>query len=195
MDPKRAERPAGARPSSDRRAMAPARIERPQDVLLALGANMGDRQAHLRRGVAGLARVGEVRAASAVYESTPVGYVQQGPFLNAAVWLRTGLGSLRLLMWCKSLEFAAGRRPGVPQGPRPLDIDIVSYAGARETSARLRLPHPRVFERPFVLAPLSDIAPQAMLPGSSRTIRELSEQLGRDGIVHVATADLLWSAE
>ena len=167
----------------------------PVDVLLALGSNLGERQRHLRRAVAWLARVGAVRAVSAVYETEPVGYAAQGPFLNAAARLLTRLGALRLFVWCKSLEFAAGRRPGLPMGPRPLDVDIVAYGPHTLTTPRLTVPHPRFSERPFVLVPLADIASETVVPGRQESIGALAERLGRPGLARVAGPDALWDGQ
>ena len=122
--------------------------EGPVPALLVLGSNMGDRLGHLRGAVEALGLAGRIDAVSPVYESPPAGHVHQGPFLNLALRLMTALGPVRLLMWCKSLEFAAGRRPGIPYGPRPLDVDIVSLGRLVIENGRVSIPHdPRVTPR------------------------------------------------
>jgi 2-amino-4-hydroxy-6-hydroxymethyldihydropteridine diphosphokinase len=163
-------------------------------VLLALGSNLGDRLEHLQRAVQGVARVADVRAVSAVYETDPVGYTAQQPFFNAAVRCDTRLGLQRLFVWCKGLEFAAGRRPGVPQGPRPLDIDIIAYGALAAHSDRLDIPHPRFAERAFMLAPLADVAPDTVIPGQTEPVRALDRSVGRAGVRRAADADALWHA-
>ena len=166
----------------------------PTTVLLALGSNLGDRLEHLQRAVQGVARVADVRAVSAVYETDPVGYTAQQPFFNAAVRCDTRLGLQRLFVWCKGLEFAAGRRPGVPQGPRPLDIDIIAYGALAAHSDRLDIPHPRFAERAFMLAPLADVAPDTVIPGQTEPVRALDRSVGRAGVRRAADADALWHA-
>ncbi len=162
-------------------------------ALLVLGSNLGDRLGHLRGAVAALDRAGRVDAVSPVYESPPAGHVHQGPFLNLALRVTTTLGPVRLLMWCKGLEFAAGRRPGIPLGPRPLDVDIVSLGALAITNGRVSIPHPRVAERTFMAAPLADIAPNETLAGHAATLAELDRRLGREGLEPVAGPEAVWA--
>lgn len=128
-------------------------------AFVALGSNLGDRRRFLRRArraLDGLPRT-RVLAASGVYKSAPVGPGRQRAYLNAAVLLETGLKPLSLLVELKRLEAAAGRRPGPRWGPRPLDLDILSYGRRRLRSPLLTLPHPLAAGRPFVRAPLADL--------------------------------------
>ena len=132
-------------------------------AFIALGSNLGDREAYLRLGVAGL---GNVIALSDVYETDPVGGPDdQGPFLNMVVEVETSLDPSALLRRCQRIEAEAMRQRTVHWGPRTLDVDIVLYDGVAMTSDDLTIPHPRFAERPFVLAPLSDIAPDRCPPG------------------------------
>ena len=124
---------------------------------VALGSNLGDREGYLRLGVQGL---GNVSAMSAVYETEPVGGPDdQGPFLNMVVEVETSLDPSALLRRCQRIEAEAMRQRVVHWGPRTLDVDIVAFDGVTMQSDDLTIPHPRFHERPFVLAPLSDIAP------------------------------------
>ena len=124
---------------------------------VALGSNLGDREGYLRLGVRGL---GHVTAMSAVYETEPVGGPDgQGPFLNMVVEVETSLDPSALLRRCQRIEAEAMRQRVVHWGPRTLDVDIVAFDGVTMQSDELTIPHPRFHERPFVLAPLSDIAP------------------------------------
>ncbi|MCY4114268.1 MAG: 2-amino-4-hydroxy-6-hydroxymethyldihydropteridine diphosphokinase [Chloroflexi bacterium] len=173
--------------------MTPHPPNTPLPALLVLGSNMGDRLGFLRVAVAGLGMVGRIDAVSPIYESPPSGHVHQGPFLNLALRLTTGLGPVRLLMWGKGLEFAAGRRPGIPYGPRPLDVDIVSLGGLEIVNRRVSIPHPRVAERPFMTAPLADIAPSETLAGHDATLAELDRRLGREDLAPVAGPDAVWT--
>ena len=111
------------------------------DVLIGLGSNVGDRLAHVRAAVDGLRPVLRDLAVSNVYETRPIGVLAQPSFLNAALRGVTALGPLRLFFWAKSLEFAAGRRPGPTLGPRQLDLDIIAYGDLELASARLHIPH------------------------------------------------------
>lgn len=128
-------------------------------VVLALGSNQGGRIGRLRRAVRELHALPRtaVVCASSVYESAPVGPGRQGPYLNAVVVARTGLKPLTLLVELKRLEARAGRRPGPRWGPRPLDIDILSYGTRRQSTRLLRLPHPLAGGRPFVAVPRAEV--------------------------------------
>ena len=161
------------------------------DVLIGLGSNVGDRLAHVRAAVDGLRPVFRDLAVSNVYETRPIGVLAQPSFLNAALRGVTALGPLRLFFWAKSLEFAAGRRPGPTQGPRQLDLDIIGYGDLELASTRLNIPHKAFAQRAFVLAPLADLAPDLTLPGADTTVRELDARVGRAGVVRVYPSEAL----
>jgi 2-amino-4-hydroxy-6-hydroxymethyldihydropteridine diphosphokinase len=161
-------------------------------ALLVLGSNLGDRLGYLRQGVAAVGKAGEICAVSPVYESAAAEFLDQGPFLNVGLRLMTSLGPLQLLMWCKSIEFAAGRRPGIPYGPRSLDMDIASLGKQVLQSTRISIPHPRLTERPFMIAPLADIAGSETLPGHASSLTEIDRKLGRTDLLVVAQATEVW---
>jgi 2-amino-4-hydroxy-6-hydroxymethyldihydropteridine diphosphokinase len=125
-------------------------------ALLALGSNLGDRWSHLRWAVVALPDVVEV---SAVYETAPVGGPDQGPYLNCVVRLETDLDARGLLEVAQDRELAAGRVRGERWGPRTLDVDVLWVDGQTVDELDLEVPHPRMFERAFVLVPLRDVAP------------------------------------
>jgi 2-amino-4-hydroxy-6-hydroxymethyldihydropteridine diphosphokinase len=130
-------------------------------AFIALGSNLGDRLAHLQLGVDALGRapgVG-VRAVSRVYETAPVGGPPQDPFLNAVVAVDTDLAPHELLQRCQQIEEQAQRVRAERWGPRTLDVDILLVEGVTIDTADLTIPHPRMWERGFVLAPLRDVAP------------------------------------
>jgi 2-amino-4-hydroxy-6-hydroxymethyldihydropteridine diphosphokinase len=130
-------------------------------AFLSLGSNLGDRWGWLRGAVAALP---DVTAVSPVYETAPVGGPPQGPFLNLVVRLDTALSPMALLTTCRQLERAADRRRTVRFGPRTLDVDIVWIDGVRIDTPELTVPHPRLWERRFVVAPLADLAPDLATP-------------------------------
>ncbi|MGH9000706.1 MAG: 2-amino-4-hydroxy-6-hydroxymethyldihydropteridine diphosphokinase [Acidimicrobiia bacterium] len=132
---------------------------------LGLGSNLGDREGHLQRAVDGLAaRAGPVVGVSSVYESEPVGGPHQPDYLNAVVAVETALAARDLLALAKDLEAEAGREAdGVRWGPRPLDVDVLIVGDERVDDPDLVVPHPRIHQRGFVLAPLADVAPDLVV--------------------------------
>lgn len=135
-------------------------------AVLSVGSNLGDRLAQLRSAVDVLAPW----AVSPVYETTPVGAVEQGDFLNAV--LLCDLDAAAAWDRAQAAEEAAGRRRAVPGGPRTLDVDLVVAAGP--VPPGLLLPHPRAHERAFVLAPWHDVDADAVLPGHGPVSRLLA---------------------
>jgi 2-amino-4-hydroxy-6-hydroxymethyldihydropteridine diphosphokinase len=134
---------------------------------LALGSNLGDRVAHLQRAVDELARARGVRvvAVSKVYETAPVGGPEQDDYCNAVVALDTDLDPWALLRLAQQCEELAQRVRAERWGPRTLDVDVLLYDDLRLADPVLTIPHPRMWERGFVLAPLRDVAP-ALVEGS-----------------------------
>jgi 2-amino-4-hydroxy-6-hydroxymethyldihydropteridine diphosphokinase len=128
---------------------------------LALGSNLGGRVAHLQGAVDTLAatRGISVVAVSRVYETDPVGGPDQGRYLNAVVAIETSLAPRELLAVAQRAESAARRVHGERWGPRTLDVDVLLVGDAEISDPDLVVPHPRMWERGFVLAPLHDVAP------------------------------------
>jgi len=130
-------------------------------AFLGLGSNLGDRRRFLRRAVATLRTYGDVVAVSPLYETEPVGGPEgQGEYLNIVVELRTQASARELLERCRRLEREAGRVRSVRFGPRTLDADVLLVGSEHVADPDLVVPHPRMFERRFVLAPLADLAPE-----------------------------------
>ena len=125
-------------------------------VLLGLGSNLGDRRAQLRRAVA---EMPDLVAVSSLWETAPVGGPEQGAFLNAVVQLETDRSPRELLLLCRELEMSAERVRSVHWGPRTLDVDVLWIDGETVAEPDLIIPHPLMFERPFVLVPLGELAP------------------------------------
>jgi len=133
-------------------------------AFLGLGSNLGDREAELARAVAGLP---DVVAVSRLYETEPVGGpAGQGLYLNLVVELDTDLGPRDLLGVARRLEEAAGRERGVRNGPRTLDVDLLLVGDQVVEDEDLVVPHPRMFERRFVVEPLAELAPELVPPGA-----------------------------
>jgi 2-amino-4-hydroxy-6-hydroxymethyldihydropteridine diphosphokinase len=139
----------------------------PVRAFLGLGSNLGDRMALLRSAVASLP---DVVAVSSVYETSPVGGPPgQGPYLNIVVELLTRLSPRELLQVANRLETEAGRKRTVKDGPRTLDVDILLVGDVHVDDPDLQVPHPRIWQRRFVLAPLADLAPELVDEESLRS--------------------------
>ena len=132
-------------------------------AFLGLGSNMGDRRARLS---AAVSRLPDLVAVSPLYETAALGGPSgQGPYLNAVVELETELTARELLELGHALEAAAGRVREVRWGPRSLDVDVLLVGDQVVDEEDLVVPHPRMWERRFVLAPLSRLAPELVPPG------------------------------
>lgn len=145
---------------------------------IGLGANLGDRQATLSHACVSLGALGDVKAASSVYETEPVGFAEQPRYLNAAVRLETRLEPAILLHGPLAIEAELGRVRTFPNAPRTIDLDLLLYDDAVIETSELMVPHPRLHERAFVLVPLHDIAQDFIHPQSKISIGALLERLG-----------------
>jgi 2-amino-4-hydroxy-6-hydroxymethyldihydropteridine diphosphokinase len=145
-------------------------------AFLGMGSNLGDRARYLRDAVASLA---EVVAVSPVYETDPVGGPEQPAFLNLVVELDTALDARGLLAACRRLERAAERVRQERWGPRTLDVDVLWVDGEQVADDDLVVPHPRMWERRFVLAPLADLAPDLVTDDDLDAAGGEVERLGR----------------
>jgi 2-amino-4-hydroxy-6-hydroxymethyldihydropteridine diphosphokinase len=139
-------------------------------AFVALGSNLGDREATILRALAALQSEDGVRVVrvSTLRETDPVGYEDQPRFLNGVVELDTELPARVLLGRLLAVERDLGRTRGPdqpPLGPRTLDLDLLLYGDASTNEAGLQIPHPRMHERRFVLEPLAELAPEAVIPG------------------------------
>jgi 2-amino-4-hydroxy-6-hydroxymethyldihydropteridine diphosphokinase len=143
-------------------------------VFLGLGSNLGDREAAIAGAVARLGERGfRTTLRSSLWLSEPVGGPPQGMFLNAVAGGETELGPEALLEACLATEREMGRVRGERNGPRTIDVDILLYGSERRDAPGLVIPHPRLHERRFVLAPLAEVAPGAVHPVLGKTAAEL----------------------
>jgi 2-amino-4-hydroxy-6-hydroxymethyldihydropteridine diphosphokinase len=145
-------------------------------IYLSLGSNVGDREANLRKAVERLAS-DDVRVlrSSRIYETEPVDYQDQAWFLNQVVEAETALFPMQLLTRIGRVEHELGRVRTRRNGPRTIDIDILFYAAAIVNTPRLEIPHPRISERRFVLAPLAELVPDLRHPVTHRSVRQMLE--------------------
>ena len=144
---------------------------------LGLGSNMGDRQENLERALDFLSQRLRIQKVSSIYDTEPVGDVNQPRFLNMVCQVYTSLTPMALLTLGKGVEGKMGRVSGKANTPRPIDIDILFYGDQIIETPELVIPHPRLVERAFVLIPLAQIAPDLVHPVSGKTIKELLERL------------------
>jgi 2-amino-4-hydroxy-6-hydroxymethyldihydropteridine diphosphokinase len=157
----------------------------PQRAVLALGSNLGDRLGMLQGALDALGKMPgvDVVAVSGVYETAPVGGPPgQDPYLNAVILLDTTLPASVLLERCLAVEGAFGRHRTERWGPRTLDIDVITYDDQVSADEALTLPHPRAYERAFVLVPWLSVDQGATLPGRGR-VAELAAARRTDSVV------------
>jgi 2-amino-4-hydroxy-6-hydroxymethyldihydropteridine diphosphokinase len=156
---------------------------------IALGANLDDPAAQVTAGVAALAALPQTRllARSSFYRTAPVGNKDQPDFINAVAAVETGLQPRELLDQLLAIEFKHGRVRKFANAPRTLDLDVLLYGEVQMHEHGLTIPHPRMHERAFVLVPLAEIAPHAMVPGRG-AVSELLRAVRASNVVRVETA-------
>lgn len=144
-------------------------------VFLGLGSNVGDREKFLNRAVGELKKLHDTKVvwASSVYETDPVGKMDQPKFLNAAVEIETLLAPRELYAEAKAIEQRVGRVATERWGPREIDVDLLLYDGLVFQDDQITVPHPEMDQRKFVLVPLKEIAPDLVHPISGMTMEEL----------------------
>jgi 2-amino-4-hydroxy-6-hydroxymethyldihydropteridine diphosphokinase len=150
---------------------------------IALGSNLGDREETLASATEFLGRLGRVEARSSLYETEPVGFHDQPPFLNAVLALETKLDPVALLHALLAIERELGRdrSHGVLSGPRTVDLDLLLMGETVMVGEELTLPHPALVRRRFVLAPLAEIAPELRHPQRHQTMAALLALLPDEG--------------
>ena len=143
------------------------------DVYLGVGSNLGDKQENIRKAIELLQEKCAVRAVSSLYSTEPVGFADQDWFLNGAVKIETELAPADLRSFLRSIEERLGKKSIRKNGPRTIDLDILFYGSRTINEVDLTIPHPRLHERLFVLAPLGEICPDFVHPLLHKKIRDL----------------------
>jgi 2-amino-4-hydroxy-6-hydroxymethyldihydropteridine diphosphokinase len=147
---------------------------KPTIVYLSLGSNLGDRAGNLRSAIAFLPSANlQISKVSAFYETEPVDFLDQPWFLNCVLAGETDSDAITLLRALRKIEFDLGSQKEFAKGPRLLDIDILLFGDVTMETPELQIPHPRMLERNFVLAPLAEIAPQLRHPSWPGTVQQL----------------------
>jgi 2-amino-4-hydroxy-6-hydroxymethyldihydropteridine diphosphokinase len=160
-----------------------------RSVWLGLGTNVGDLAGNLTRAVAGLARIMDVEAVSAVFETEPFGYTDQPLFWNLALRGRTVLEPHALLALLQQCERDLGRVPTFRMGPRVIDIDILLYDDIVLHTTDLILPHPGLETRAFVLLPLLDLDPDLAHPGTGMRLDRCAAAVDPSGVRRLGDAE------
>lgn len=158
-------------------------------VFIALGSNLGDRLKNLEAAIAAMMPAVHPVTCSSVYETPPWGYLDQPKFLNQVVRAETDLSPEELLDHLKGIEKQLGRVETFRNGPRKVDLDILFYDDLVFDSSRLKIPHPRLSGRAFVLLPLAQLAPDLRHPVEDRTIREMLASETTDGIIWFSSGE------
>jgi len=153
--------------------------------VIGLGSNVGDREGNLRRAVSAIKALSRLVAVSSVYETEPMYREDQAWFLNCVVVVETDLEPRALLAWLKDTETEMGRdRHAARNAPRVIDMDILFYGERVVSEPSLRVPHPGVAERAFVLVPLNEVRPLLVHPVLRKSVGELLRELpARKGVV------------
>ena len=162
-------------------------VNQPIEVALALGGNLGRPEAAFRSAIDELKRSLRILRVAPLFRSSPISSIPQPAFLNTALLAETRLDPWQLLGLAKALEIQGGRVKTARFGPRHLDIDLLLCGDLRIDEPELQLPHPRIRERRFFLAPLAEIAAELQVPPGGETVAELLAALGDEQPIEKVT--------
>jgi len=154
-------------------------VGRMKQAFVGLGSNIEPRNQYLNDAIQLLQQHKNIQVVmrSSVYETEPVGFLDQASFLNMVVEVETTLSDLEFLDVCQSIELELGRERTFKNGPRTVDLDILLFNNENKELEKLKIPHPRLAERAFVLVPLYEIAPRLVMPTDGQTVKELLHAL------------------
>ena len=157
-------------------------------VYLGLGSNMGERQNNLEKAMEYLSQRMRIEKRSSIYDTAPIGDIDQPRFLNMACQVATSIPPETLLFLIKGIETKVGRTAAPRNSPRIIDIDILLYDDRIIDTPDLKIPHPRMTERAFVLMPLAEIAADALHPVKNQTIKDLLKLIreGTQGVMKMS---------
>ena len=147
---------------------------------IGMGSNLGDREAHMNGALDEIAKLGVLIGASSLYETPPFGFADQEDFLNAVVVLGNPQAARILLRELQAIENGLGRVRDIPNGPRTIDLDMLSYEGIIFNTADLQLPHPGLMKRPSVLIPLQEVEPGYLHPSNNLSIDKMITALDKE---------------
>jgi 2-amino-4-hydroxy-6-hydroxymethyldihydropteridine diphosphokinase len=157
------------------------------EAFIGIGSNLDHPADQVRKAVSALDQPPALRCTecSSLYETDPVGYLDQPRFINAVARVRTSLSAPELLERLREIETRQGRQRGIPNGPRTLDLDLLLFGGQMIEESGLTVPHPRMTERAFVLLPLVELAPEVNIPGAGPA-RDWLSRISHRGVVRLS---------
>ncbi|MDC3417905.1 2-amino-4-hydroxy-6-hydroxymethyldihydropteridine diphosphokinase [Aquibacillus salsiterrae] len=155
-----------------------------ENVYIALGSNILPRYTYLQKATLLLSKNNQItiEKQSSIYETEPVGYMEQSNFLNMVVEISTSLKPTELLDYCQKIEIELGRKREIKWGPRTIDLDILLYNQETIQTEQLTVPHPRMHERAFVLVPLCDLNPEFKIPLVNKAVIDVLDEVPQQQI-------------
>lgn len=146
-------------------------------VHLSLGTNMGERAKNLQIALDEINKITQINKKSKTYQTSPVGFRDQEDFFNMAIEIQTELNPIELIVKLQEIEHKMGRQREIPNGPRIIDLDIIFFNNQIINNPDLKIPHPRMHKRNFVLEPLNEISPTKKHPLLNQTVEQLYQEL------------------
>jgi len=147
---------------------------------ISLGSNVGKREEYLKSALKEIKQFANIKQRSGIHETDPVGYKDQGKFLNMVTKIETELTPIELIVQLQEIEHKLGRKREIKDGPRTIDLDILLYNDQIIEQPNLKIPHPRMHKRNFVLTPLSEISPDTVHPKLNKSIKKLKDELRKN---------------